>query len=165
MSHFFIDFEGFQDKSGSEYIIKELAIIELHHPYDYLHWVFKPTKPWRDFTEKDKKSNAFLINHHHGIDYNEGATRFCSGCVMHQIEQKYPDCNRSVFYIMEGVVNGIKVQTLKRLFPKLNVVNYNINMKNLPVLQSNIRCPHRDHGYHCAYLKCVGLIQHYLHFM
>jgi hypothetical protein len=158
MSPFFIEFEGFQHKNGS-FIFKELCVVDVDHPYDYLYYTFKNYVEWSSLCDKDKITNQYLTNNHHKLDWYEGDSRFCATCIQYFIQQRYPNWRNGIFYTMESQVEGPKVKAIRSHFPDLNVVHYNSTLSKLPLLESNISCPHRAHGEHCAYRKCIRLLK------
>ena len=97
----------------------------------------------------------------HHLKWHEGGSRYCSNCVMYRIRNDFPSWCSGIFYVMD-CCNGQKVKFLMHEFPELNIVNYNMTFKNLPCISRNITCIHREHGHHCAYLKCMRLCCHYM---
>ncbi len=157
---FFIDFEAFQH--GSERpMVKELCIMEFHRPLTPLYYMFRPDCQWNMLDEGQQKTYTWETNHHHHIDWDEGNTRFCSMCIMSCIKEVFPAWNIGMFYVMECESNGPKVKILKKMFPKLNIVNYNVTFDALPTITPNIVCLYRNHSIHCAYLKCMRMLQHH----
>ena len=67
----------------------------------------------------------------------------------------------AIFYVMDQV-DGAKINYLKEEFPELNLINYNVVFNSLPLIPHNIKCFHREHGDHCAYLKCMRLYHNYI---
>ena len=162
MAPIFIDFEAFQDRNG-DFMIKELCLLDADRPLTPLYFLFTPTEPWHELSEDRKTSAHFLTQHFHHLQWEEGNTRFCANCLMHHIRSVFPQCDNSIFYIMESKASGPKYHFIKSVFPELNLVNYNVKLDGLPTPPDNIVCPYRQHGRHCAYLKCLGMYQDYTH--
>ena len=157
---YFIEFEAFQH-GEEEFKIKELCIMEFAHHLRPLHYVFRSEGVLDSLPLEKQTTYRYLSNNVHLLSWHEGVVRFCSKCVMHHIEMAFPDYQSGIFYTMESQVNGPKLRYLKKMFPKLNIVNYNVTLNNLPFISPNISCIVRDHGNHCAYLKCLRLLEHY----
>lgn len=156
---FFIEFEAFQHKE--DFIIKELCIMEFHRPLTPLCYLFTPPFNYKNVDDAMRKSFKWQTKNHHHLTWDEGNRIFCNSCVMRHIEEVFPAWDLGIFYVMENIVNGQKLKILKKLFPALNIVNYSINFNDLPIVTENITCFYRNHGDHCAYLKCMRMLQHY----
>ena len=155
---FFIDYEAFQH--GNDVIMKELCIMDYNRPLTPLYYVFMPPYDYKDIDKDMKQSFKWETKHHHHLHLREGNTMFCKSCIMRHISDTFLSWDLGVFYVMENQAGGPKVQLLKAIFPLLTIVNYNVSFNFLPKL-SNVKCIYRRHGEHCAYLKCMRMIQHY----
>jgi len=155
----FIDFEAFVDNDGS-YIIKELCIMSLTDIFNPLYYLFFPTKSWRDFNYETNKTNKYLMTRHHKLQWYSGIELFCRECVMYAIETRY-NLKTTIFYIM-GSEYGKKMETITKLFPNLRIVGYNASYRDFKNVPSNITCFTNHGNKHCAYMKCLKLVQHYI---
>ena len=108
-----------------------------------------------------KKTFKSETKHHHHLHWQEGETLFCKSCIMRHISNAFPSWDLGVFYVMEKQAGGPKVQLLKTIFPLLTIVNYSVSFNSLPNISNINKCIYRSHGEHCAYLKCMRLIEHY----
>ena len=165
MPPFFIDFEACGGGGDGEFVIKELCIMDCTRPLDPIHFIYQPTIPWRCLTDAQRRTCIYLTKHYHKLAYSEGradGSYFCAACIERQLDDKFPSQWRNeLFYVMDGMVDGgPKYKFLHRKLPKLRLVNYHISLKRLtPLPQSQmLTCPHRNHGSHCAYLKCCRLV-------
>lgn len=156
---FFIDFEAFQHEG--ETIIKELCIMECNRPLLPIYYIFSPPYDYKNIEYPMKKSISWQTKNFHYLHWSEGDRIFCPCCVMRHIKEIFPAWDLGIFYVMESVIDGPKVKTLKDAFPLLDIVNYNVTFKSLPPVPANISCFYREHGDHCAYLKCMRMLQHY----
>ena len=163
MGPYFIDFEGFQHGAG-EYCLKELCIMSIDQPLFPLYYLFEAPRKWQDLHQEEKVTYSYVTNNYHELDWDEGQTRYCSNCIMNHVQHHFPYWQNGIFYVMETQNNGPKYKFLKQEFPELNLVNYNITFNNLPTLPPNISCLHRNHGPHCAFLKCLKMVVHYTSF-
>ena len=162
MPPYFIDFEAFQYQS--HYTMKELCIIDVDKPFSPLYFLFGPSTKWQDLEHERQRQHEYQTREIHHIEWNEGVTRNCPKCVMYHIKQWFPLWSSGIFYVMDRH-NGQKMKFLKEKLPQLNIVNYNMTFNNLPMISGNIACIYREHGEHCAYLKCVRLCSHYMNAM
>jgi hypothetical protein len=158
MPPYFIDFEAFRYKKNN-YIIKELAMLDVNKPLVPLYYVFKNVKPWSALTLEERMQFTFLSKYIHHLTWCEGTSRFCADCIWYHLKLLFPDCESGITYVMGG---GEKLKFLQELFPKLRLVQYNITFKSLPMIAPSIQCLHRQHGEHCAYRKTLRLFHHYI---
>ena len=143
-------------------VLKELCVVDVDQPFAPLYYLFAPRGGWQQLSERQRTTYDFERDSIHHLDWAEGHIRYCRKCVMHHIKQAFPNSwSGSLFYVMEAQANGQKLKFLEKEFPELHLLNYNITFDNLPFLPGNIICPHRFHGQHCAYLKCMRLCAHF----
>ena len=135
--------------------------MEFHCQLSPIYYLFSPPYEFNNVENAVKKSFNWQSKNHHNIHWNEGDRTFCSSCIMRHIKEVFPAWDLGLFYVMESQPNGQKIKTLKSLFPFLDIVNYNVTFKTLPLLTNNISCLYREHGDHRAYLKCMRMLQHY----
>ena len=159
MGPHFIDFEAFQYQG--QYKIKELCIIDVDKPLTPLYYVFDSPSSWRELDDDQQYQYSYQTRKIHHLKWHEGDNCYCANCVMYHIKNDFPYWCNGIFYVMD-CYNGQKVKFLMQEFPELNIVNYNVTFKQLPYITRNITCLHRDHGVHCAYLKCMRLCYHYM---
>ena len=159
MSRYFIDFEGFSYRGRHK--LKELCIINVDNPLDPVHYIFDATGAWTRLDQPQQDLYNYQTNEVHQLYWNEGNIRYCRKCIMHRIKKAFPFYYNGTFYAMDEE----KTFTLKRKFPKLNIVNYNQSFNTLPCITNNITCPYRMHGTHCSYLTCLRLFCHYVNVM
>lgn len=157
---YFIEFEAFRH-GVEDYKIKELCIMEFNHHLRPLYYLFESEGAWNDLTAPQQTSYQYLTDQFHLLSWHEGGVRYCPKCIMHHIKTMFPGWQSGIFYVMETESNGPKVKYMKKAFPKLNIVNYIATLNTLPCISPNIVCHLRDHGIHCAYLKCLRLLEHY----
>jgi hypothetical protein len=157
MSPFFIDFEAFQH-GNERYMIKELCILSTNYANRPMYMLFRPSNQWHKLSMTHKQTYAYQTNHLHHIQWNEGFMRYCRKCIFSIINTSFPNCRSETFYVM----GAQKQQFLKREFPQLHFVNYNVTFTQLPRLCGNSHCLYRNHGEHCAFLKCYQLYYHYM---
>ena len=160
MGPYFIDFEAFHYRG--HYKIKELCIIDVDSPLTPLYIVFDSHSSWMELGEEEQYQYTYQTRKIHHIKWCEGDVKYCSNCIMHHIKNCFPCCSNGLFYVMDSQHNGQKVKFLKQEFPELKILNYNITFKSLPNITKNITCLFREHGDHCAYLKCMRLCCHYM---
>ena len=115
--------------------------------------LFHPPTSWMKLDKFKKRTYSYLTRCHHGLHWNEGFTRYCRDCVFHFIEQVFPNCRNETFYVM-GVA---KLHFLRQEFPLLHFEEMKTSFCKLPTLPTCYTCPYRNHGEHCAYLKCYKL--------
>ena len=157
MGPYFIDFEAFRNKN-EQFILKELVMIDVDKPLTPLYYIFGPPKPWMCLDRSARRQYSFQTKMIHHLCWNEGGTRYCKECIWQHMKLSFPECDRRVCYVM----GAEKMMFLKKEFPHLCLVEYNITFKTLPFLLSNVMCVlGRDHGEHCAYRKTLRLLQHY----
>jgi hypothetical protein len=151
----FIEFEGFQIRKGQHWIIKELCVLDERNYLSPLYYLFESDFPFNELTQDEKIQVGYVTGHIHGINWNEGSTRFCASCVQRQIIESFG--SDLEFYTM----GEQKVALLTNLFPKLRFchVGDERSFKTLPSLMPHITCLHRKHGEHCAVRKCYRLLQ------
>jgi hypothetical protein len=159
MGPFILDFEAFQYQG--QFTLKELCLIDVERPFAPLYYMFAPRRGWAELSSGQKRTFDFETRELHGLEWDEGFTRYCRKCVMFHIKQSFPQWASGIFYVMEAQDNGPKVKFIQNEFPDLNIMNYNVTFDNLPYLLGNITCLHREHGPHCAYLKCLRVCNHY----
>ena len=95
----------------------------------------------------------------HRLGWHEGQTRYCQACTQYYLSviMGKPE---AIYYVM----GEQKFNFLREEFPKLSFVLYNITMSTLPPLTCNIHCIYRDHGEHCALIKCYRMYLHYTNY-
>lgn len=158
MGPYFIDFEAFQHGDGP-FKIKELCIIDADRVLSPIYFIFRAPKSWNSLSAEEQRTYSYETNQLHGLQWNEGATRYCRRCTWYWIKEAFPLCRNSIFYVM----GQQKMQFLQQEFPELNFCEYNVTLQTLPSIPPNIRCLYRDHDQtHCACLKCYRLYQHYI---
>ena len=150
MSVYFIDFQGF---CTNERIlsIKELCIMSTNIVFEPMHYVFESTLPRNTLSSKVKHTNRYLSDFYHKIEWEEGTDILCPTCIIKDL-----NVTDSIFYVLDKC-DGNKLQTLKKFFPMLRLVNYSKNSAELPTVPENIRCVWREHGQHCAYKHCLAM--------
>jgi hypothetical protein len=160
---YIVDFEAF--KHGAEdYRLKELCIMDASRPMKQRHYTFMPTCRWEELSPEQKRTYSYLTRDLHRLSWNEGTERFCEECLKIDLRRFVSSNNiaRSVFYVL----GQAKVDYLKQLFPDFTFVNYQaaygVTLRELPDAPSHVACTYRNHGKHCAFLKCVRV---YLHFV
>ena len=161
MAPFFIDFEAFQHGPNGKFKLKELCILDVERPLLPLYYTFASRKSWDRLTNGQRRTYEYQTRELHHLEWSEGHARYCSGCIMHHIKKTFSNSANSIFYVMDQV-DGAKINYLKEEFPELNLINYTMVFNNLPIIPHNIKCFHREHGDHCAYLKCMRLYHHYI---
>ena len=158
MAPYFIDFEGFQHGNG-RYKIKELCIVDVDRVLSPLFFIFRAPKSWNSLTTEQQRTYSYETNHIHGLQWEEGITRYCRRCTWYWIKEAFPHCRTSIFYVM----GKQKMEFLQTEFPEINFCEYNVTLNNLPSIPPNIKCLYREHDQtHCACLKCYRLYQHYI---
>ena len=157
MSPVFIDFEAFQH--GTEhYKIKELCIMDTARPSKPLHLVFTPHIQWHRLKEQQRRTYAYQSNHLHQLLWQEGCVRYCPNCILFTIQLHFHNWRNITF----NVLGSQKLEFLQWQFPQLRFVQYNATLSQLPQLCPQSHCPYRNHGPHCAVLKCYKLYYHYM---
>ncbi len=156
MGPYFIDLEAFQH--GHKTIIKELCILDIDRPLRPLYFLFTPPQAWQTLSTAEQDSYDYQERHLHQLSWGEGESRYCRKCVYHHIKENFPACENAIFYVM----GHEKCKVLAKMFPKLNFIEYNITFNTLPPTPHNIFCHYRNHGEHCASLKCFRLYDHYI---
>ena len=158
---FFIELEAFKHGHSEDYLLKELAIIDASRSMRMLHYLFRAPCEWQMLTTDQKRTYNYIRRHLHKLSWNEGIMRFCPTCINADIQRWFAPPTDAVFYTM----GAEKTAFLKSIFPNLNIINYaavfNISLIGLPESPRNLVCHYRDHGDHCATLKCVRLCIHY----
>lgn len=162
-SVFFVDFEAFQH-GDEDFQLKEIAIMDAARPQRVIHFVYLPPYEWECLSEAQKATYSYERRKLHHLHWQEGTLHFCNECLLRELDRwflKYAD-EDAVFYTM----GQQKVAFLQKILPGFNVVNYaavhNVTLKSLPLAPANMKCLYRNHGNHCAILKCYRL---YLHFI
>lgn len=157
MSPIFIDFEAFQH--GAEpFRIKELCIMDCARPGQPLHLIFNPHVQWHCLNNRRRHTYAYQTNHLHHLQWQEGFVRYCRECLFFVIQFHFPKWQNETFYVL----GAQKLQFLRRELPRLRLVEYNATLSQLPQLCLQSTCPYRNHGQHCAVLKCYRLYYHYM---
>lgn len=155
----FIDFEAFQH-GDEDFQIKELCILEATTPLKPLYFLFKPPCEWNLLSSDQRRTYIYEERYIHGLSWGEGQTRYCASCVWHYIKKSFP-LTTSADHICY-VLGKQKADFLRREFPQLNIVEYNVTLKELPHAPLHLTCQYRVHGEreHCAMLKCYRLLSH-----
>ena len=158
MPPFFLDFEAFQHGKGERFQIKELCMVHTDKPYAQpIHFIFGPHKKWKNLTCEERRTYSYQMHHLHHLGWYEGVLLYHPRHVIDEMKRMFPLFRHGVTYVM----GKQKFEFLQEEFPMLNLCEYNVKIKDLPQLPSNITCPYRVHGTHCACLKCYQLIEHY----
>ena len=157
MSPCFIDFEAFQH-GGEQFKIKELCIVDADRFCQPMYMVFHPHTRWHRLNLQQRRTYAYQTNRLHHLHWNEGFMRYCRKCVFAMIQWFLPNWRRQTFYVL----GNQKLIHLQREFPRLRLVEYNATLSQLPQLCPQSTCVNRNHGEHCAYLKCYRLYYHYM---
>jgi hypothetical protein len=152
MATYFIDFQWFI--VNNEIVIKELCIMDANVMLYPLHLVFNPIVPWESLTLETQELNQFQMNYYHKIGWYEGKAYFWPSYIIQSLNKE------ATFFILDSP-NGSKKKTLQRYFPNLKLINYNKTIDTLLPVPSNISCPFRDHGDHCAYKQCLSMCVDY----
>ena len=156
MTTFFIDYEGFQCGLSSP-IMKELTIICVESPQNPLYFNFTSPCVWEALSEEQRRTYHYQTTRLHRIQWYEGYTRYCKECLWYHFNMAFPQWMFGIFYVMDRR-NGLKINSLRREFPQLNIVPYtSATFRTLPDLTDHHKCPYRDHGKHCSYIKCLKL--------
>lgn len=160
----FIDFEAFQH-GEEDFRIKELCILEASTPLKPLYFLFKPPCAWDLLSPDQRRTYRYEEKHIHGLCWGEGQTRYCANCVWHYIKKSFPlvSADAKEDHICY-VLGQQKADFLRKEFPQLTIIEYNVTLKELPHAPSHITCVYRVHGgrEHCAMLKCYRLLSLYL---
>ena len=156
MGPFFIDIEAFQHGVDGKFVIKELSIIDVDKPLHPLYYIFEAHKTWQELDSSHQRTYEYQTAHLHHLEWHEGNTRYCKRCIMHHIKKHF-GVKGGLFYVM----GDQKLNFLQEEFPDLNFIQYNITFDKLPILPPNIHCLYRNHGHHCALLKCMRMYLHY----
>jgi len=157
MGPYIIDFEAFQH-GDEQFKIKELCVLDVDRPLAPLYVLYEADRSWDSLTSSEQKTYSYQRRHVHHLGWEEGDRRYCPVCLMHYIMVDFPQCRNSIFYVM----GEQKLKFLQQQLPKLNFCEYNIVFEQLPPIAHNISCFHRNHGEHCACLKCYRLYTHYI---
>lgn len=154
----YIDFEAFQHGNGS-YELKELCIFQ--GPYSYMYFIFRPNTDWLlDYDDEARRTFAHLSRRLHRLHWEEGHARYCNSCVFHHITHRFTNWHNAVFIVLDRA-SGPKITFLRQEFPQLNIVHaYNLTFNTLPDSEG-MTCPYRNHGKHCAFIKCCQLHKHF----
>lgn len=144
MATYFIDFQGF--RTDENIIIKELCIMDANNILYPLFGMFKFSTPSSIFSDHTQAINNYLSLHHHTLRWEEGDQSFCGGCI---------NADESGLYYVYDVEDGFKMNTLRRIFPRLRLVVY--AKESILDVPSNISCMWREHGTHCAYKTCLSM--------
>jgi hypothetical protein len=159
---FIIDFEAFQH--GSEpFILKELCILDTRYPCRQMHLIFAPPCQWKELQRNKQRTYAYAIHRLHQLCWNEGSLDFCDKCLNRTLDRwLMPKGSEPIFYVL----GHQKTEYLKQILPGRKIFDYqaihNVTLKDLPAPPSNARCMYRDHGEHCAVLKCARIYMHAL---
>lgn len=156
MPPYFIDFEAFRYKKN-DFIIKELVVLDVSKPLTPLYFLFHAPKPWCDLSDEERTHFRYTTNFIHKLKWSEGNSRYCNGCIWHHMKSEFQDIGAALTY----VIGAEKMMFLKKEFPQLNLVEYNLTFNKLPMLPKTLQCLHKDHGEHCAYRKTLRLFHHY----
>jgi hypothetical protein len=162
-SVFFIEFEAFQH-GNEDFHIKELCLMDAAKPMRQLHYIYRPPHQWESLSLEHKRTYNYQSRMLHRMSWNEGYTRFCTECLRRDVDQwMNGNTHRtSIIYVL----GQQKVDYLQRLLPNCNIVNYqtafNVTLKDLPDAPGHACCIYRNHGTHCAVLKCLRM---YLYFV
>lgn len=162
MSIYFMDFEGFQSGQTTP-VLKELVIISVENPLNPLYFNFMPPMTWDVLDAEQRRNYHYQTSRLHHIQWFEGYARYCKTCLWYHLTLAFPDWQQGIFFVMDRA-HGTKIAHLRQEFPQLNIQPYTcVTFRSLPELTEHHKCPYRDHGEHCAYLKCLKLYQHYIH--
>ena len=157
---FFIDFEAFQH-GDEQFVIKEMCIIDYNLPLTPLYFIFKNKVRWSSLKRDRQKTYSYQTRNIHGLQWEEGQSRYCQKCIFYWIKEMFPHCEESLFYVL----GDQKQRFLENEFPKLTFLNYdNVTLNTLPHIPSNITCLYRNHdANHCACLKCFRMYHHFVY--
>jgi len=151
MATYFIDFQGFY--IGDDMIIKELCIMDANQVFSPVHNVYKSDFNWDSIPDDSKFINRSLTSHRHKLSWDEGMIEFCRTCILNNYTDK--DFYNATFYVL-GIDDCTKTTTLQRYFPDMRLICYS-KQSELAKVPSNITCPWREHGEHCAYKNCLAM--------
>lgn len=155
MSVFFIDFEAYQDDDAN-YLIKELCIMNVNNILKPFYYMFPMCESMGSFSKKTRGTNDYLRKWRHHLLWIDGDSKFDANEILKDLQS----FDNALFYVNDQI-NGEKIDTLKKNFPNLRLVNYIYSDKGLEIPE-NITCPRYNHGEFCAYKKCLKLCVHYL---
>lgn len=157
---YFLDYEGFQSGQLAP-IMKELAVISVENPQNPLYFNFNSPHPWEVLNDEQRRTYHYQTTRLHHIQWYEGYARYCKECMWYHFSLAFPQWQQGDFYVMDRM-NGIKITYLRQEFPQLNILPYtSVSFRTLPDLDDHHKCPYRDHGKHCAYLKCLKLYKQF----
>jgi hypothetical protein len=128
---------------------KELCYIDVEKPLDLHYYMLKTELNWMDLSADDKKKNAYLINHYHCLQYNQGKAS------MNDINIE----SQSVI-----LVNGAEKRSMvQSLFEHCRVFNVECSsLLRLPNNYKHICCPFSTNSlYHCACIKLYKFYSYY----
>lgn len=163
---FFVEFEAYQHGT-EDFQIKEIAVMDAAWPMRILQFVYLPPSDWKSLSNEQKKTYTYERRKLHHLHWHEGTLHFCAECLQREINRwfltyYYYATDDVVFYTM----GEQKVKYLQKILPGYNIVNYaavhDVTIRTLPPVPDNLTCLYRNHGKHCAVLKCYKL---YFHFM
>ncbi len=138
--------------------MKELCILDVDRPLHPLYFIFTPPYTWSTLSANEQETFDYQERYLHQLSWSEGESRYCRKCIYHHIKENFVGCESSIFYVM----GHEKCKVLAKTFPKLNFMEYNVTFKKLSPTPHNIVCHYRNHGEHCAALKCFQLYDHYI---
>ena len=145
MSSVVVELEGFQ-LSPYDFIVKELAFYVVGYDYHGC-WTFLPPFPWKELSDKNKKTAAWLTRHCHSLRWENGDLPYSSlELILTSLLTSYntiytKGLEKTVFLERK---TGRKILNLNDLnCPKVT------SLESLPV-----KCPiHMPHFKHCALVK------------
>lgn len=132
-----IEFQAFRD-NHDKFIVKELVIFDLstNVPYSF---VFKPPYAFKHCNTKSKRTNKWLTNHYHYINWSDGNVDFCE---LDGIMRRFCSQFKTIF------TTGTEKVTWISKFTNNPVVNltFSKNLKTVhvsPVCINITNCNHR----------------------
>lgn len=132
--------------------MKELCIMnDIFNPVMFL---YKPECKWDNLSKQQRKTNNYLTACYHHLNYYEGTDSLCSTCIRKHLTD-------DIYYIIDCDKQR-KSKLLKQIVPEIRLIRFKVSRKSLPLISPNITCPIRDHGQHCAYFKCLSMLQMYI---
>ena len=132
--------------------------MDVDRPLQPLYFLFKGHKKWETLTSGEQQTYSYQRRYLHRIGWEEGFSRYCRKCVWYHIKEYFSHIRNSIVYVM----GEQKMRFLQQEFSTLNFCEYNVTFPLLPQIAPNIACFYRDHGEHCACLKCFRLYTHYI---
>lgn len=132
-------------------------MLDVDKPLTPLYYIFVANNLWNDLPSDEKVQYRYQSRYIHKLLWNEGHSRYCKECIWHHIKDVFPYSDTAITYVM----GKEKMDFLKKEFPKLPLVEYNITFNTLPDIPKTIMCLHNEHGEHCAYRKTMRLFHHY----